>query len=124
MSNNQSQETSHRRHYIAEWAEKRGKKQADIVRDLGIEKSTVYRWFADGVIPTEKHLVPLASYLSAPEVVALFRHPDDDWLARMFVDKTEEQKEAAVQMLKLFFQQSESSDQTQQQLQSSMRTKK
>ena len=110
MSNEQSYDESHRRHFIPEWAEKRGKRQADIVRDLGIEKSTVYRWFAEGVIPTEKHLVPLAGYLGAPEVVALFRHPEDDWLARMFINKTEEQKEAAVQMLKLFFQQTEIGD--------------
>lgn len=104
MSNIHSEDPHKRRHFIPEWSEKCGKKQADIVRDLGIEKSTVYRWFAEGVIPTEKHLKPLAEYLQVDEVVALFRHPDDDWVAKMFRNKTEEQKEAAVQMLKLFFQ--------------------
>ena len=99
----QADDGAKRRHYIAEWAELRGKRQTDIVRDLGIEKSTVYRWFADGVIPSEKHLVPLAEYLMVEEPVALFRHPDDDWLSRMFRDKTDEQREKAVAMLKLFF---------------------
>lgn len=100
----QADDSSKRRHFIAEWAELRGKRQTDIVRDLGIEKSTVYRWFADGVIPSEKHLLPLAEYLAVDEPVALFRHPDDDWLSRMFRDKTDEQREKAVAMLKLFFE--------------------
>lgn len=100
----QADESSKRRHFIAEWAELRGKRQTDIVRDLGIEKSTVYRWFADGVIPSEKHLLPLADYLHVEEPVALFRHPDDDWLSRMFRDKTDEQREKAVAMLKFFFE--------------------
>lgn len=107
MSNTPDEPREKRRHYIAEWAELRGKKQADIVRALGVEKSVVYRWFADGVIPTEKYLQPLAEFLDAGEVISLFRHPDDDWLAKMFRDKTDEQKEAAIQMLKLFFSQNE-----------------
>ena len=97
-------DSSKRRHFIAEWAELRGKRQSDIVRDLGIEKSTVYRWFAEGVIPSEKHLLPLAEYLAVEEPVILFRHPDDDWLARMFRDKTDEQREKAIAMLKFFFE--------------------
>ncbi|KQV27870.1 hypothetical protein ASC97_05775 [Rhizobium sp. Root1203] len=101
---NVDESTEHpRRHFIPEWAEKRGVKQADIVREIGADKGAVYRWFAAGIIPTEKYLKPLADYLGAEEVVALFRHPDDDWLAKMFRDKTEEQKEAAIQMLTLFF---------------------
>jgi transcriptional regulator with XRE-family HTH domain len=105
MTNADDHSTPKRRHYIAEWAELRGKKQADIVRELGIEKSVVYRWFADGVIPTERYLRPLADYLQVDEVVSLFRHPDDDWIARMFRDKTEQQRDAAIEMLKLFFNQ-------------------
>jgi transcriptional regulator with XRE-family HTH domain len=101
---NHADDGSKRRHFIAEWAELRGKRQTDIVRDLGIEKSTVYRWFAEGVIPSEKHLVPLAEYLAVEEPVRLFKHPDDDWLSQMFRDKTDEQREKAVAMLKLFFE--------------------
>ncbi len=104
MSNEHDHDGPKRRHFIQEWAELRGKKQADIVRDLGIEKSVVYRWFAEGVIPTEKYLMPLADYLNVDEVVSLFRHPDDDWMAKMFRDKTDDQREKAVAMLKLFFE--------------------
>jgi transcriptional regulator with XRE-family HTH domain len=107
---NHADDGSKRRHFIAEWAELRGKRQTDIVRDLGIEKSTVYRWFAEGVIPSEKHLVPLAAYLAVEEPVLLFKHPDDDWLAKMFRDKTDEQREKAVAMLKLFFESISPSD--------------
>lgn len=100
----QMDEGAKRRHFIAEWAELRGKRQTDIVRDLGIEKSTVYRWFADGIIPSEKHLLPLAEYLAVDEPVDLFRDPYQDWLYQMFRDKTDEQRDKAAAMLKLFFE--------------------
>lgn len=106
MSNEHYSSDIPRRHYIAEWSEKRGVKQADIVREIGADKGSVSRWFVAGIIPTEKYLKPLADFLQVDEVVDLFRHPDDDWLAKMFRDKTEEQKEAAIQMLKIFFQNS------------------
>jgi transcriptional regulator with XRE-family HTH domain len=105
MSNRSDDKSDRRRHFIPEWAAKRGVKQADIVREIGADKGAVYRWFADGVIPTEKYLKPLADFLDADEVVDLFRHPDDDWMAKMFRDKTEQQKEAAIRMLNLFFEQ-------------------
>lgn len=101
---NPADQSSKRRHFIAEWAELRGKRQTDIVRDLGIEKSTVYRWFAEAVIPSEKHLVPLADYLAVKEPVRLFEHPDDDRLLQMFRSKTDEQREKAIAMLELFFE--------------------
>lgn len=108
MRNDQIESERKRRHFIPEWAERKNLRQTDIVRELGVEKSVVYRWFSDGVIPTEKYLSPLAELLGAPEVVSLFRHPDDDWLSRMFIDKTETQKERAIQMLKIFFEQQSS----------------
>lgn len=92
-----------RRHYIAEWAEKAGRSQADIVRATGADKGSVSGWFNKDTIPSERYLKPLADFLGAPEVLSLFRHPDDDWLAKMFRDKTDEQRDAAVQMLKIFF---------------------
>jgi transcriptional regulator with XRE-family HTH domain len=103
MSNTPAANEPPRRHYIVEWAELRDKSQADIVRALDADKGTVSRWFSSGIIPTEKYLQPLATFLQLDEVVDLFRHPDDDWLAKMFRDKTEEQKEAAIDMLKIFF---------------------
>lgn len=85
-------------HFIREWALHRHRKQSDIVRNIDVDKSTVSRWFA-GTLPKEEHLIALAGYLMT-EVPSLFRHPDDDWLARYFRDKTEEQKEQAIRVLK------------------------
>lgn len=93
--------TPKRSHYIVEWAEKRQLRQADIANELGADKSLVSRWFK-GTIPYPEWQEKLAA-LFETEVAGLFRHPDDDWLARFFRDKTEEQKERAVQMLKLWF---------------------
>ncbi|MDX1127469.1 helix-turn-helix domain-containing protein [Sinorhizobium medicae] len=88
-------------HYIVEWADKRDLSQADIARELGADKSLVSRWFS-GMLPKEDYLKRLAA-LFGTDVHGLFRHPDDDWLAKFFRDKTEEQKERAIEMLRIFF---------------------
>lgn len=92
-------------HFIEEWSERRGLKRADIARELGADPSLVSRWFA-GNIPSEKWLQPLADLLQVDRS-SLFRDPDDDWIARLFRDKTEQQKEAAIEMLRIFFRQQE-----------------
>src|SRR5580765_299335 len=81
--------TPHRFHYIVEWAERRNLTQADISRSLGVDKSTVSRWFS-GAIPSEMYLIPLTALLTGDddEPAALFRHPDDDWLARLVRGRT------------------------------------
>lgn len=85
-------------HFIREWAIHRNVKQTDIVRNIDVDKSTVSRWFK-GTLPKEDHLIALAGYLET-EVPSLFRHPDDDWLAKYFRDKSEEQKEQAIRVLR------------------------
>jgi transcriptional regulator with XRE-family HTH domain len=80
-----------RLHFIVEWARRRQVKQADIGRDLEVDKSTVSRWF-DGTIPSEAHLVALAQFLGADEPTALFRHPDDDWMARFLRGRSEDER--------------------------------
>ncbi|MBD8665272.1 helix-turn-helix transcriptional regulator [Rhizobium sp. CFBP 8752] len=98
-----SQKTPHRIHFIPEWAEKRQMKQADIVRELGVDKGLVSRWF-DGTLPKADYLDRLAA-LFQTDVHGLFRSPEDDWLTQFFQDKTEEQKEKAINVLKLMFDQ-------------------
>lgn len=88
-------------HFIVEWAEKRNLKQADIVREIGADKGLVSRWF-DGTVPKAEYLEKLAA-LFGTNIHGLFRHPDDDWLARFFQDKTDQQREKAIQMLELWF---------------------
>ncbi|GGF38517.1 hypothetical protein GCM10011321_31820 [Youhaiella tibetensis] len=78
--------TPPRIHFIVEWAEKRGLSQADIVREIGADKSVVSRWFS-GSLPSEKYLEPLAALFST-EVTGLFRHPDDDWMVRFLQERS------------------------------------
>lgn len=92
----------HRTHYIAEWAERRGLKQADLSEELRVDKSTVSRWFA-GNIPSEKYLLGLVDVLSLDSVPDLFRHPDEDWLARLFRRRSQEERERMILLLKTAF---------------------
>lgn len=69
-----------RPHHIADWAEKFSLTQTDIVREVGADKSTVSRWF-NGTTPGVEHQERLAA-LFHTEPEGLFRHPDDDWIAR------------------------------------------
>ena len=80
-----------RLHYIPEWAESRRITQAEIARELGVDKSAVSRWFK-GSLPLEKHVVAVAELLSV-EPNDLFRHPDDDWMARFLQGRTREEQE-------------------------------
>ena len=91
-----------RNHFIVEWAEKRSLSQADIVRQIGADKGLVSRWFK-GTNPKQDYLEKLAA-LFGTDVQGLYRHPDDDWLAKFFRDKTEEQKERAIEMLRILFE--------------------
>lgn len=94
--------TPRRVHYIPEWAEKRGLRQADIVELLGADKGTVSRWF-NGVLPQKKWLEPLAALLKARSVQALFSHPDDDWIAQFFEERSAEERQRAISILENAF---------------------
>lgn len=94
--------TPQRVHFIVEWAEKRELKQKDIVREIGADKGLVSRWFK-GAVPKHQYLVQLAALFQLEDIHALFRHPDDDWLAKFFRDKTDEQREQAIDLLRVLF---------------------
>lgn len=88
-------------HFIVEWAEHRNLQQVDIANEVGADKSLVSRWFS-GTLPKPDYLVKLAA-LFGTDIPGLFRHPDDDWLARLFRDRTDAQKQQAIDMLKILF---------------------
>jgi transcriptional regulator with XRE-family HTH domain len=90
-------------HFIAEWAALRGLKAVDIVNDLGADPATVSRWFNEGNVPSAKYLEPLAEYLGAPDANALFHDPQDDWIARLFQNVSENQKQKAIDVLTILF---------------------
>lgn len=79
------QKQPRRPHYIAEWADARGLKQADLAKELNADKSLVSRWF-HGSTPGIDWQEKLAAFF-AVEPEALFRHPDDDWLARFLQNR-------------------------------------
>lgn len=80
-----------RRHFIAEWAEARNMTRADVARELDVDKSQTTRWF-QGQLPQPAFQEKLAALFEiAPE--ALLRHPDDDWLSRMFEGRSAKERE-------------------------------
>lgn len=94
--------TPRRKHFIPEWAEVRHLKQADIARDTGADKGTVSRWFA-GNLPQDQYLDAVVGCLSLDSRDALFRHPDDDWMAKFLRNRSAEERERIKQMLEAAF---------------------
>lgn len=90
-----------RPHYIEAWAEVRGLSQADIARELGADKSVISRWFS-GSTPSVEYQERLAALFEC-EPESLFRHPNDDWLARFFANRTKEEVERMKMMLEAAF---------------------
>ena len=102
-----------RRHYLAEWLEARGLKAMDLVELLNdpersseyseIDKTQVYRWLR-GQMPQPAMQLRIAAALGfEDDPDKLLQDPTLDWLSDFFRDKTEEQKDKAIQMLKLMF---------------------
>lgn len=79
-------------HFIPEWAEAMGKIQADFVKKGLADKGTVSKWFS-GTIPTPDNLERIAAFLGREDIRELFRHPDDDWLARFFEGRSKTERE-------------------------------
>jgi transcriptional regulator with XRE-family HTH domain len=88
-------------HFIAEWLEHRGMSQADLVEHLGVNKGTVSKW-CSGDLPSEENLVNIATVLNV-DVPTLFRHPDDDWIARFFEGRNKEERKRMIDTLSIAF---------------------
>ena len=73
--------------------EHRGLQARDLVEMTGADKSNVSRWLNKGALPKGEHLLALADGLEAESIASLFRHPDDDWMARLFQQKQLEAEE-------------------------------
>jgi DNA-binding transcriptional regulator YiaG len=90
-----------RPHHIADWAELRGMKQADLARAVNVDKSIVSRWFG-GSTPSAEHQELLALLFHC-EPESLFRHPDDDWMRRFFEGRDPDERERIKQTLETAF---------------------
>jgi transcriptional regulator with XRE-family HTH domain len=91
-----------RLHFIPEWAAHRGMNQVELAEAAGVNKSTAKRWF-DGAIPKAENIASLLGALGLEEPEDLFRHPNDDWLARFFRQRTEEERDRARILLETAF---------------------
>ena len=102
-----------RRHYIGEWLELKNMAVSDLVAALNdpdrdsslpeIDKTQVYRWLK-GQMPgaaTQARLAAIFGFEGEPE--RLLQDPSIDWISHFFKDKTEEQKQKAIDMLKILF---------------------
>lgn len=94
--------TQRRVHHIPEWAAKKPLRQADICRELGADKATVSRWFG-GVIPSDEYLPGLAALLGAPDVAALFVHPEEHRVLEMLRGSRPEDRERILRALEAAF---------------------
>ncbi|WP_416349331.1 helix-turn-helix transcriptional regulator [Pararhodobacter sp.] len=90
-----------RPHHIVDWAEKYGHSQADISAQLDVDKATVSRWFSGSTPNVESQAKLAALFHIEPE--ALFRHPDDDWLARFLRGRPPEEVERIKSTLEAAF---------------------
>lgn len=77
-----------RPHYLREWAQKHGKRQADIARETGADKSLVSRWLDDErpSTPSPEWQAKLAEFFEI-EPDKLFRHPDEEWFFDFFAGR-------------------------------------
>lgn len=84
--------------------EKRGyPRPVDLANALEADKSLISRWYS-GTTPGEEwqaSLADLFGYPDEPEII--FRHPDDDWFARFFRDRSIEELARMQQMLEVAF---------------------
>lgn len=91
-----------RPHYIPEWAEHRGfKTQAALAAELDVDKSVVSRWYSGGS-PGIEHQEKLAALFNC-EPESLFRHPDDDWFAHFFKDRSKDEMDRIKTVLEASF---------------------
>jgi transcriptional regulator with XRE-family HTH domain len=90
-----------RPHFIEAWATARGFNQAGLARELEADKSVVSRWFS-GTTPGVEWQERLAVLFHC-EPEALFRHPDDDWLAKFFEGRSRAEIEKMKQVLEITF---------------------
>ena len=74
-----------RPHYLKEWMERRNLRPVDLVNDLGVDKSNVSKWLT-GASPGTVWQDRLRDYFGAGDE-GIFRHPDDDWMARFLTGR-------------------------------------
>jgi transcriptional regulator with XRE-family HTH domain len=92
-----------RPHHIQDWAQARGLSQSELAVAIDADKGLVSRWYS-GSSPAERWQKKLAAFFGCtPE--ALFRPPDDEWVAHFFEGRSQEEKDRIKDTLKVAFPQ-------------------
>lgn len=94
--------TPPRIHYIKEWIEHRRVSRVDVAGAAGVSPSTVTKWCNKQAMPTNDNLVAIAAFLEI-EPNDLFHDPADDWIARLFKERTSEEKDRIAATIEVAF---------------------
>jgi len=78
-----------RPHHIQQWAERKHLTQAQLVDELGADKSIVSRWYS-GSSPSVEWQAKLAAFFGC-EPEGLFRDPNDYWLSQFLKGRDQEE---------------------------------
>lgn len=80
-----------RPHYLREWVDRREfKTDAAFAEEVGADKSVVSRWLDEDnpSTPGQEWQLKLGIFFGDQDDPAdIFRHPDDDWIAKFFRDR-------------------------------------
>lgn len=86
-----------RPHYLREWVERREfETDAAFAEAVGADKSVVSRWMDEDnpSTPGREWVLKLGIFFGDQDDPAdIFRHPDDDWIAKFFRDRRPEEIE-------------------------------
>lgn len=97
-----------RPHYLGRLMELRSLTNADLIKDLGVDKSQLSRWLDDDKpsTPGRKWARELGQYFAVPpdnEFVDIFVDPDVDWMYRLLRGKSAEERNRARTLLEAAF---------------------
>lgn len=80
-----------RPHYLRDWIERRNfKNDAEFAKEVGADKGQVSRWLDETrpSTPSRDWQIKLGIFFGGEDDPAdIFRHPDDDWIAKFFRDR-------------------------------------
>jgi hypothetical protein len=98
---------SRRRHYIAEWMERRHiVSQTELADAISADKSLVSRWLdpEKPTTPSKLYVDRLNAFFGGEgDPVDIFRHPDDDWFRQFFKDREMDEIDRMKAMLEAGF---------------------
>lgn len=96
-----------RPHYLRDWLNRRGfKTDSEFADEIGADKSVVSRWLDedDPTTPGKDWQIKLGVFFGSEDDPAdIFRHPDDDWFAKFFQTRSDDQIKRAREMLEIGF---------------------